>query len=247
MHRLLSRTSITIDEAVSILLGHSTGPIEFTPIDGADDAGVNTPSFSLREALEDELDVLEGEYAEAKYEKHPAHVISEKHAALQRQQEIMKQANAYLCAIEDELNKGELSILKVDSALSNPAYTFVTLHSFNEWAKKLGKAVLVDLPSSEQDPVAPPSAEPQKAASPRMKMREQEQAILDEIARQGHDPKALPLFDPGKGGVKATVRDTLRDNPLFENKTSFKRAWEQLRKDKSIAEKSPPSSRQKDQ
>jgi hypothetical protein len=246
MRKIFRRTSITVDEAVAILLGLSVGPIEYTPVNGTDVEVCGDVSFCLTEELEDEHEVLEGHYALAKHEKQPRSVINEKLEALQRHKEVMAQANAFLCALNDELNRGEHSLLKVDNAPKDQLYKYITLHSFNEWAKKLGKAILVDLPSLEPDPVAPPSTEFQTTAGPRMKMREQEQAILDEIARQGHDPKALPLSDPGKVGVKAAVRDALRDNPLFEKKTSFKRAWEQLREDKDIAERSSPSSLQKD-
>jgi hypothetical protein len=247
MNHLLTRTSITIDEAISILLGRSSGPILLMPVNGTDDDGCCGASYCLRDDLEDELDVLEGAYAEAEYEKQPDHVIAEKHTALQRQQALIDQANAYLCAIEDELNKGEHSILKVDSVLSNPANTFITLHSFNEWAKRVGKAVLVDLPSMAHVLVAHPSPETSTTSDPRKKMRDQEQAILDEIIRQGYDPKALPPLKSGKSGVKAVVRKALNGKYPFDKTSSFKRAWEQLRDDESIAEKEPPSSLQIDQ
>ena len=116
-------------------MGLITGPIEFEPTEGSEDAEFDSPAFCLEEALEDELYPLEGEYIEAKHENQPAHVIAEKLAAVRKQEAIIEQANVYLCAIHDELNKGEQSVLKVDRALSNAAYTYITRHSFNEWVK----------------------------------------------------------------------------------------------------------------
>ena len=67
MARLLSRTSITIDEAVSILLGRSTGPIDFEPMDVAEDAEAivhfiddEAPAEETDdEAMDDDLDELD--------------------------------------------------------------------------------------------------------------------------------------------------------------------------------------------
>ena len=41
MPHLLSRTSITIDEAVSMLLGHTTGSVEFEIIEGDEEHEAN--------------------------------------------------------------------------------------------------------------------------------------------------------------------------------------------------------------
>jgi hypothetical protein len=175
MTRLLSRTSITIDEAIYILLGRSTGPIEFEPIGESEDAEANAPVFCLFETLDDELEVLTGEYEIAKYEKRPADVIAEKLAALQHQEAVREQAYQHLCAFNDELNKGEQSVLKVDQTLSNAAYTFITLHSFNEWRKCSADSV--------EDAVK---------EELRIRQRDQEEAILAEIRSRGMDPLALP-------------------------------------------------------
>jgi len=231
MHRLLSRTSITIDEAVAILLGQSAGPIDFEPIDQTEDAEADVPLFSLREFMDDQFDLLESDYAEAKYENQPAHIIAEKHEALQQHEAMFEQADAYRCAIADELNKGELSMLKVDSALSNPVYTFITLHSFNKWIEQYGKSVLAALPTvsgwTAQSSLRLTATD--LLSEPDTRFNRQKKAVLDEIKRQGYDPKALPKNSPGLRGVKADIRAVLDGSSLFDKQSSFDKVWDKLR------------------
>jgi len=235
MRRLLSRTSISIDEAISILLGRSTGPIELEPVDDTAEADANRPSFSLRDTLEDELDVLEGEYDLAKYENAPARVIAEKLAALETHVAVMEQADAYRCAIDDEFAKGERSVLRLDPALTSTACKFVTLHSFNEWRNW----VETECPAGQQ-----PGAE--VPVYSRTKMIQQEDAILAEIIKQGFDPKSFPRNPSGKSDVKASVREALMKSPLFKAKTAFRKAWERLREEPArIVYSAGPSSPKK--
>lgn len=237
MARLLSRTSITIDEAVSILLGRSTGPIDFEPMDGAEDAEANAPVFCLFETLEDELEVLTGEYEIAKYEKQPADVIAEKQAAVQHQEAVREQAYQHLCEINDELNKGEQSALKMDTALSNAACRFITLHSFNQWrASSAGEQPVAVLPTES----VPPSTEGTEQKVVRDKGIRQGKAILAEIKKQGFDPKAMPPSHSGRRGVKAAVRAALKDPSLFKGSKMFDRAWQKLRNDDDIVNESDP-------
>lgn len=67
----------------------------------------------------------------------------------------------------------------------------------------------------------------------------QDDAILSEIKRQGHDPLELPKNIAGKPGVAAAVRGALVGvNPSFpKNGTQFKHAWERLRARKEIRDK----------
>jgi hypothetical protein len=233
MARLLSRTSITIDEAVSILLGRSTGPIDFEPMDVAEDAEADVPVFCLRDTLEDELDVLAGECDMAIHERLPEHVIAEKRAALQHQEEVIGQANLYLCAIQNELNKGEQSVLKLDRALSNPVYQFITLHSFNEWLncsagdQPGGVAATEAILASKKGP---------KKKKPRTRLIQQENAILEEIRKQGLDPLAFPPHPSGRRGAKAAICEALKNSPLFEGSRVFDKAWERLRSQRHIAD-----------
>ena len=241
MYRLLRRTSITVDEAVAILLGHASRPIEIEPRDEDEEAEANCPVFSL-DILDDECDVLEGEYELAKFEKRPTHVIAEKLAALKRQVEIIDQAYDHLCAINDEVNRGERSMLRVDVALSNPAFTYITLHSFNEWLKSNSAERRAGQAESKQAESKQAPNEGEKKQVPRRRQLDQEEAILAAIRKQGHDPMALPNFVSGKDGVRADSREALRASPLFKGSTVFDKAWERLGKQKLTAYQSdrPP-------
>ena len=231
MTRLLSRTSITVDEAVYILLGRSTGPIDVEPIGVAEDTEADGPAFCLQDILEDELDVLEGEYDLAKYENEPEDVIAEKLAALQDQETVIKQAYLYRCEINDELNKGEQSALKLDSALSNAVYSFITLHSFNAWRETISSE---QLGGGDEIDLNPASQEGIDKKGPRKKQRDQEDAILEQIQKLGLDPLALPPDRSGRDGVKKDVRVALKSAPLFQGSTIFDKAWERLRKQDRI-------------
>jgi hypothetical protein len=201
MRRLRPRASITIDEAVSILLGRSTGPIDFQPMDDSEEAEANCPVFDLWEALEDELD----------------------------QDVAIAQANAYLCEINDEINKGEQSVLKVDRALSNAAYTYITRHSFKEWVERRAS---VSAGAADAETPSATSAAPTAVITKRAhgtKLLDRKDAIVAEIVRRGLNPKALPKWPSGKAGLKLTIRDALQASPLFKGSTKlFDKAWEGL-------------------
>lgn len=218
------------------MLGLSTGPIDFEPLFASEDAEANRPSFCLREILEDELDVLEGDYDRAKLEKEPAHVIAEKLAALKHQEERITQANIHLCAIKDELNKGEQSMLTVDRVLSNVACTYITLHSFNEWLTRGGSQGLSGELSGDVELAgsSPTEVENTKKRKVRAKLLEQEVAILTEIKKLGIDPMALPRNPRGISGVKADVRAALKNSQLFAGSTVFNKAWDRLREYRHI-------------
>ena len=74
---------------------------------------------------------------------------------------------------------------------------------------------------------------------PVLRSAAQDEAILSEIRRQGHDPLKLPKNEAGKPGVAAAVRGALVGvNPLFPKiGTQFKHAWERLRAKKEIRDK----------
>ncbi len=136
----LSRTSVTLDEAVFILLGLADGPIEFSSrneyLTEEEQDVLDSEVFCLREWLHEEKDWLTGQYHETTFNEEVAHEIEKRRDAVARHDEVIKQANSYLAAINDELNKGEaLSALHRDTAMSNAADTFITLVSLDEWAK----------------------------------------------------------------------------------------------------------------
>lgn len=55
-------------------------------------------------------------------------------------------AKTYLCAIDDELNKGPASALRVDVKLTNSSFTYITMASLNEWIINNGYPVRVLVP-----------------------------------------------------------------------------------------------------
>lgn len=212
-------------------MGLSDGPIDYKPIDDGNDTEEESPLFCLREELEDALEVLENEHKLAQHEKQPENVIAEKLAAMNRQKAINEQAEAYLCVVADELNKGEQSLLKVDRALSNAAYTFITLHSFNLWVNSTDSGRLEGQPSGAAGPKGTA-----KGKSP-YKQLKQIDAIVKEVEKQGHQPKALPPNRAGRPGVRLATRKALKDSLLFEGGTTFDKAWERAFKLDFIAYK----------
>ena len=69
------------------------------------------------------------------------------------------------------------------------------------------------------------------------KSKEQEETILAEIRKLGHDPKSLPRIVSGKGGVKSQIREILENTSLFHSQRIFDKAWERLRDSRKIADK----------
>ncbi len=242
MNKLFSRTSVTVDEAVAILLGWTKGPVEYRVM--SEDPSpeeldsLDTLVFSLQEYLQEELDKLESDLAEARADNMPAKIIAEKQTAIQMHDAVTEQAKAYLCAMHDEINKGDHSELHVDTKLSNTAYTYITLSSFDDWAKQYGRTFLAELQKTTGTTLSAKQPQPDALAKPqpRMKMREQEDAILAAIKELGFDPTAFPPKAPGKRGVKSEVRDRLADLTLFENRSAFKNAWDRLRDSNSIVD-----------
>ncbi|APW47069.1 hypothetical protein [Rhodoferax antarcticus] len=75
---------------------------------------------------------------------------------------------------------------------------------------------------------------------PAQRFAVQEAAILDAIREPGYDPMELPKNAPGKPGVKAAIRANLvGKNPVFpKDGSQFEKAWERLRSNGEIADKS---------
>lgn len=61
------------------------------------------------------------------------------------------------------------------------------------------------------------------------KQRRQEQAILNFLTSNGHDPKKLPKRPPGISGPKAKVKKAMLANKTLFTDKSFELAWERLR------------------
>jgi hypothetical protein len=236
MHGLNRRTSVTKDEAVAILLGWATGPIQLShrnpnPTE-EEEALLEGLTFSLADEIESLQNNAKRILEEAISDKKSAAVIEKLHTDLQTHIEEARLANTYLCAINDELNKGEQSRLRTDKALTNSAYTYLTLTSLNEW-KQGSFGLSVSEPVESSIVIADTKSE---KPAVRRKMRDQEDAILRVISSLGYTPASLPTRETGKSGVKAQVRKELAKAPFFSSTKSFDKAWERLRKDGSIAE-----------
>ena len=231
------RTSVTVDEAVAILLGWASGPILFTSPDhdlsDEEQEVLDSATFSLADELERQECQHEFDLEEARDAGASQAVIAERRAAIQRHRELVGLANTYLCAINDEINKGEQSGLRVDRAASNSAYTYITLTSLDEWARaRYAKEILKAASTPSPVVVEVESEKPHF----RRKLRDQEETILDALVRLGHSPRALPRNTPGKSGVKAAAKSALKGNQLFTAKGAFDKAWERCRADGSIAD-----------
>ena len=242
MDREFTRTSVTVDEAVAILLDWADGPIWFRST--SDDPSpeeqevIDSLTYSLQEDLENDKEQAESDLAEAIFDKMGESVIESKRKAVRKATADRALAKTYLCAIKDELNKEQMSALRVDAKCTNSHQTYITLTSFDAWVKEKGyqKQVLVSVPTIIQPSVEVAET---KSGNPtvRRRLRDQEEAIVAVIVRLGYNPLDLPPDSPGKSGIKALVRKALEANDFFSERTSFKHAWDRLLETGEIAKK----------
>ncbi len=156
MDSLFDRTSVTVDEAVAILLGVLKGPFKYLPLDWSatdeEREGLETLWFSLPEYLEDKKEQLESDLLEAKLDQRPPDVIEAKHEAILRHKNDIDMAQTYICAIDDELNNGATSALRVDLKLTNNLFTYITVASLDEWFinNEYPVRVLVPVPTTKR-------------------------------------------------------------------------------------------------
>lgn len=236
-----TRTSVTVDEAVAILLDWVDGPIVFQPLN--DDLSQEEQNIhdSLMYSVLDDLDSdkaqAESDLAEAIFDKMPESVIEARRETVQKLSADRARAKTYLCAIEDELNKGAMSALRVDVKRSNNIQTYVTLTSLDAWAKATGYRLRV----LEPVPTAVTSSEEIVTTTARPKVRrrhrDQEEAIVAEIKRLGYNPHEYPASKPNSKGVKAEVWVTLEGTEAFHTRGVFEKAWQRARDNGDIAEK----------
>lgn len=155
-------------------------------------------------------------------------------------EDLAERAAMYRAAIADELAQGSESMLRLaQSSFDSEDGVRITLTSLNEWAKHRFGVAIIPASSPERAPViaGQDDSSEQKVAVqsvPRTKLRDQEKAILQEIRRQGHDPKNLPKSNPNGPGVKAKVWVVLKPSDLFVSSRVFEKAWDRLRKDGDI-------------
>lgn len=131
------RTSVTVDEAVMILMGWADGPIELSSTDGPlspeEEDCFDSWRFSLRDRIEEDEATLENAWQDAREDKLPTEVIAEKREALRLFRLEVEQAKVCLCAVKDELNRKDASRLRPDTELSRPHLTYITCTSLDQW------------------------------------------------------------------------------------------------------------------
>lgn len=72
------------------------------------------------------------------------------------------------------------------------------------------------------------------SVKPVQRSQAQDFAILNALIEAGYDPKAVPVNQSGKAGIKAQISAQLKDTPLFIGATVFTKAWQRLREQGDI-------------
>ena len=241
MDETLVRTSVTVDEAVAILLGWVKGPIRYTSPDQLSkeqQEELDNERFSLAQELQDRECSCDHDLEDAKGEGLSDAVIAEKRAAIKKHGELAHLAAAYLCAVNDEINKGEQSGLRIDRELSNSMCAYVTLTSLDEWANaQYGKQIL----KQPESPILATVVQNKAPKVPRTRMADQEEAIVRSILQLGHNPTSFPPNKPGKQYVKYDIRKTLASDLLFGTVNVFDTAWDRCRADEKIIDAPKPN------
>ncbi len=145
------QTSCTEEEAVEKLLGWRQGPIrrQHTLITkhGVPEEMLqysHSLGGSLEQQLEDIYEKAQIDWIKSVNAKASIKVRQKLKSVVAQKNELIVQAEKYKQAIEEELNKGEDSILKVHKkATADSGITHITLKSLDRWAQqKYGKSVL---------------------------------------------------------------------------------------------------------
>lgn len=225
-------TSCTREEAVKIMLGLLSEPHKW--IYEGDDENYFDPTLSLMEELEEHINDAITHYDDAIEGRLSSDVLDNKKSEVAKRHEMKRLAKAYLCHIDNELAKGEESdLIKTQFENNGLVESKITLHSLDSWSRKHYQIPIIQTSSANQNGL-PTTVATTPTKYPRTKMLEQEDAILAEIWRRGVDPKAMPMYQHDKAGIKSDVQSTLAKNSLFKSSTAFKRAWERLRQKKLV-------------
>lgn len=241
-------TSCSRDEAIALLIGlgdHRYIPME-SHYDVPDEIDIESECvFCLSEYLDNEYDYLECDYHLAKQSKEADESIATAFEKLNQFKKLISKAEKYAHYFDDEISKGVASAIRLNKSNSErtPHYTLISIH---QWAINTLKFPDISLDSfiKENTNLAELSAkgieddknndQPQ-VKKRKLKSQEQEEAILVEINRRGYNPMNLPPYKSGLDGVRAEVRDSLINNPLFKGPTIYDKAWERLSKFNLIA------------
>jgi hypothetical protein len=130
------RTSVSVDEAVAMLLGRIRGPVRYKSLNenssAEDQELLDSVAYSLLEDLRESREDLREEYAIAVDDKN-SEVADKKREAINEHAALEKKAKTYLCDINDALNS-QSSTLQIDRRY--PSATYITISSLLEWAKE---------------------------------------------------------------------------------------------------------------
>lgn len=143
------QTCCSRDEAVEYLLGWSKNGVlrkDLVP-DNARPEELELYDFSWRTLLSEERESAEAAYSNALVESLADDIITEKLIILQRCDVQIEKAHRFLCDIDDELAKGQLSELRLSTF--EPKSTNITISSLVVWAKEKYDIDIVNSPNSE--------------------------------------------------------------------------------------------------
>lgn len=218
------RTSLTRDEIIGILLGWIKGPDilvfpEEMEIGPNEQEALELHAYSVHEDLKERKETAWELYAECLERGEKREECRKFIEGFHIEDEEFK----LICdQFDDEISKGENSMLRIDQRYTTNIFTFYTRVSVEEWTRTLTKQN---------------SIEPSPLIGPRIqtKMAMQGEAILACLAELGYNPKKLPPTDVGKDGIRKQVKTKLQTNELFKAPSSFRNAWGHLLEEKRIS------------
>ncbi|WP_293006446.1 hypothetical protein [Nitrosomonas sp.] len=229
----ISRPIVDRDNAVANLLGWKDANLDY---------GAPSLLSQLKQGRDKAMqEFLEAEEISSSAKNSEAHTaLAEKWAVVKEYEVLLDKAKAYFRDINDEIEKGELSDLRIDQRSAYEIQEeFFTQASFELWVrKKYRRSIIFPAATLESNfSLTGISTNEDNNQKPKKqsKLREQEETILAQIEKLGLDPKTLAPNHSGKKGIKSNVRELLKDDELFAGKSVFNKAWERLSESKLIA------------
>lgn len=237
------RTVCTEEEAVAKLLGWMQGTKRLLRLTVTED-GLIPDQLPHMYRLPDPLNQLMYEQREIASVRYHNAIVNENFDVVQHWEDMVafwdtkaENATRYKLAIQNELSMPRPK-LYIDPALTEETgVRHITLVSLDHWGRRTyGIGILENgTPSSDEKLPALPKR-------PRVKLEEQESAIIEAIQQLGLYPLKLPLWGPTTPGGKAAVLYKLNiPSPIFGTVKIFEKAWGRLSSTKQIAySESPP-------
>jgi len=235
----------TKDEAIALLVGLGDKRISPATESELEVDAVFEGSFCLNEYLYEEFGSLENACKfVCKYPKEfdeTKEVLDEK---FENHKKLIKIAENCSLRFDDELSKGELSLIKQcpQKMPVYPQYKYYTIISIQRWAMNClglpdistddfiqGNFKLSDIPTTITGL--------QKKPIKKLKSNEQDDAILAVVKAFNLDPLALPGYKQGGYGVKSDIRNALGNDKLFKAGRAFEHTWQRMFKNKVLAYK----------